>query len=182
MLINFKPLKSTFLHAESTTRSLQIMILNVGYCNPFILSSVSSKCVRDHIISRYNSFQETVVCGVVFRFNRKPSSKKTPFCIVAYATQPCQGRIQDFFRRGCTRLLLYFNTNKPHSFFLAEYQLYQKTAGHLGGKVHTPCTLPLDPPLLAGLKTQKPRTRSSFVKIGVLRLTTHQTDGIETDQ
>ena len=36
-----------------------------------------------------------------------------------------QGRIQDFFRRGCTRLLLYFNTNKPHSFcFFAEYQLY----------------------------------------------------------
>ena len=30
-----------------------------------------------------------------------------------------------FFRRGCTRLLLYFNTNKPHSFFFfAEYQLY----------------------------------------------------------
>ena len=25
-----------------------------------------------------------------------------------------QGRIQDFFRRGCTRLLFYFNTNKPH--------------------------------------------------------------------
>ena len=40
-----------------------------------------------------------------------------------------------FLRRGCTRLLLYFNTNKPHSFsfFLAEYQLYQKTAGHLRG-------------------------------------------------
>ena len=28
-----------------------------------------------------------------------------------------QGRIQDFFRRGCTRLFLYFNTNKPHIFF-----------------------------------------------------------------
>ena len=26
-----------------------------------------------------------------------------------------QGRIQDFFRRGCTRLLFYFNTNKPHT-------------------------------------------------------------------
>ena len=37
-------------------------------------------------------------------------------------TIPKQGRIQDFFRRGCTLLLLYFNTNKPHS--LAEYQLY----------------------------------------------------------
>ena len=28
-----------------------------------------------------------------------------------------QGRIQDFFRRGCTHLLLSFNTNKPHSCF-----------------------------------------------------------------
>ena len=28
-----------------------------------------------------------------------------------------QGRIQVFFRRGCTRLLLYFNNNQPHSFF-----------------------------------------------------------------
>ena len=32
-----------------------------------------------------------------------------------------QGQIQDFFfRRGCTRLLLYFNTNKPHSFFFLQ--------------------------------------------------------------
>ena len=44
-----------------------------------------------------------------------------------------QGRIQDFFEKGCTRLLLYFNTNKPHSFFFAEYQLYQKTASYLRG-------------------------------------------------
>ena len=34
-------------------------------------------------------------------------------------------------------------------FFSAEYQLYQKTAGHRReGGLHTPCTLPLDPPLL----------------------------------
>ena len=39
-------------------------------------------------------------------------------------TQEAQGRIQDFFRRGRTRLLLYFNTNKPHSFFFVENQLY----------------------------------------------------------
>ena len=56
-----------------------------------------------------------------------------------------RGGSRIFFRRGCTRLLLYFNTNKPHSFF--EYQLYEKTAGHLRGGVRTPCTLPLDPPL-----------------------------------
>ena len=55
-----------------------------------------------------------------------------------------RGGSRILFRRGCTRLLLYFNTNKP------EYQLYQKTAGHLmgGGGVCTPCTLPLDLPLL----------------------------------
>ena len=35
---------------------------------------------------------------------------------------------------------------------------------------------------LTSLKTQKSRTKCSFVKIGVLRLTTHQTDGIETEQ
>ena len=31
-----------------------------------------------------------------------------------------RGASRIFFRRGCTRLLLYFNTNKPHSFFFAE--------------------------------------------------------------
>ena len=34
-----------------------------------------------------------------------------------------RGGSRIFFRRGCTRLLL-FNTNKPHSIFFAEYQLY----------------------------------------------------------
>ena len=29
-----------------------------------------------------------------------------------------RGGSRIFFRRGCTRLLLYFNTNKPHSFFI----------------------------------------------------------------
>ena len=39
-------------------------------------------------------------------------------------TQP-RGGSRIFFRRGCTRLLLYFNTNKPHSFLIfSEYQLY----------------------------------------------------------
>ena len=28
-----------------------------------------------------------------------------------------RGGSRIYFRRGCTRLLLYFNTNKPHSFF-----------------------------------------------------------------
>ena len=31
-----------------------------------------------------------------------------------------RGRSRIFFRRGCTPLLLYFNTNKPHSFFFLQ--------------------------------------------------------------
>ena len=65
-----------------------------------------------------------------------------------------RGGSKIFFRRGCTRLFLHFNTNKPHSFFFfAECQLYWKTAGHLGEGGRTPCTLPLDPPLLHKILT-----------------------------
>ena len=61
-----------------------------------------------------------------------------------------QGRIQDFFRRGCTRRLLYFNTNKPHSFFFGRIPVVLENCRSSqggGGGVRTPCTLPLDPPL-----------------------------------
>ena len=54
-----------------------------------------------------------------------------------------------FFRRGCTRLFLYFNTNKPHSFFLflQNTSCIRKPRVISGRGVRTPCTLPLDPPL-----------------------------------
>ena len=44
-----------------------------------------------------------------------------------------------FFRRGCTRLLLYFNTNKPHSFFF-----WQNTSC-----IRKPQVISLDSPLRA---------------------------------
>ena len=60
-----------------------------------------------------------------------------------------RGGSRIFFRRVCTRLLLYFNTNKPHSFlFLQNTSCIRKpqviSGGEGGG--HTPYTLPLDPP------------------------------------
>ena len=60
-----------------------------------------------------------------------------------------QGRIQHFFRRGCTCLLLYFNTNKPHSFFCRIPVVLEnrRSSQEGGGGVRTSCTLPLDPPL-----------------------------------
>ena len=63
-----------------------------------------------------------------------------------------RGGSRIFFRRGCTHLLLYFNTNKPHSFFWFFLQntsciRKQQVISGKGGGVCTPCTLPLDPPL-----------------------------------
>ena len=63
------------------------------------------------------------------------------------------------FRRGCTRVLVYFNTNKPHSFFLQNTSCIRKPqviSG--GGRVRTPCTLPLDPPLNS---VPKPRSKKN---------------------
>ena len=57
-----------------------------------------------------------------------------------------QGRIQEFFKRGCTRLLLYFNTNKPHSFLFFSFckipvVLENHRSSQGGGGAH-----PLNPP------------------------------------
>ena len=52
-------------------------------------------------------------------FDRQPlpPGVSTVYIILWEATQGCRGGSRIFFRRGCTRLLLYFSTNKPHSFF-----------------------------------------------------------------
>ena len=60
-----------------------------------------------------------------------------------------RGGSRIFFRRGCTRLLLYFNTINHIVFFWQNTSCIRKPlviSG--GGGVRTPCTLPLDPPLV----------------------------------
>ena len=60
-----------------------------------------------------------------------------------------RGGSRIFFRRECTRLLLYFNTNKPNSFFFCKIPVVlENRRSCQGGGMHTPCTLPLDPPLI----------------------------------
>ena len=55
----------------------------------------------------------------------------------------CRGRSRNFFRRGCTRLLLNFNTSKPHSvfFFSQNTSCIRKLQVISGGGAH-----PLHPP------------------------------------
>ena len=89
-------------------------------------------------------------------FNGKPIPSDPPTTVsnTGLETYPTgdstsRGGSRIFFRRGCTRLLLYFNTNKPHSFFLRNTGCIRKpqVISGSGGGVRTPCTLPLDPPL-----------------------------------
>ena len=53
-----------------------------------------------------------------------------------------QGQIQDFFWRGCTRLLLYFNTNKPHSFFCRMPAVLENCRSSRGGGGVSPAPFP----------------------------------------
>ena len=54
-----------------------------------------------------------------------------------------RGGSRIFFRRGCTRVLLYFNTNKPHIFSFGRIPvvLENRRSSRGGGGAH-PCTAP----------------------------------------
>ena len=68
----------------------------------------------------------------------------------------CAGADPRFFLGGGALVSFSTSTLINHIvfFFFAEYQVYWKTAGHVGeGGGRTPCTLPLDPPLLHKILT-----------------------------
>ena len=72
-----------------------------------------------------------------------------PTCVTLKTSKESAGADPGFFfRSGCTRLLLYFNTNKPHSFFFCRTPVVlENRRSSQGEGVRTPCTLPLDLPL-----------------------------------
>ena len=70
-----------------------------------------SRCRRPCDKLRYiHTITDSVSC-------RHEKLSDTVWTLIRYVTLP-RGGSRIFFRRGCTRLLLYFNTNKPHFFFL----------------------------------------------------------------
>ena len=84
-----------------------------------------------------------------YNANSTQSLRQRPRDEVLYICN-IRGESRIFLRRGCTRLLLYFNTNKPHNFsFFGRIPvvLENRRSSRGGGGVRTPCTLPLNPPL-----------------------------------
>ena len=75
-----------------------------------------------------------------------------------WLTDTSQGRIQDFFRRGCTRLALALLPATPINhivFFLCRIPLVLENRRSSQGGGRTPCTLPLDPLLRQQSRSQK---------------------------
>ena len=84
-----------------------------------------------------------------------------------------RGGSRIFFRRGCTRLLLYFNTNKPHSsFFFAEYQCIRKPQVILGRGAH-----PLHPPPRSAPVQRVPCFQKGTLNIVVSQNSSHLNSG-----
>ena len=89
--------------------------------------------------------------------------------LIVERTRLTRGGSRIFFRRGCTRLLLYFNTNKPHNFFLQNTSCIRKPQVTSGEGAH-----PLHPPprsvpaYLSKSWSQGKNTISSFLLRSIL--------------
>ena len=117
-------------------------------------SSLKSSPHALHLVVSFLACTDATVKSswtALYRFRMKPEWPEIfigEFALSWWGEQD-RGGSRIFLRRGCTRLLLYFNTNKPHGFlFLQNTSCIRKPqviSG--GGEVRTPCTLPLDPAL-----------------------------------
>ena len=127
------------------------------FTSPLWIVNWKSKAPQKRLSNQYTCITVIVSCfrrcyksySLRKRWNRK-IHKLQLFAEWIFALCTCAGpggsRI--FFRRWCTRLLLYFNTNKPHIFFVQNTSCIRKPqviSG--GGGLRTPCTFHLDPPL-----------------------------------
>ena len=70
-------------------------------------------------------------------------------------TKQVRGGSRIFFRRGCTPLLLYFNTNKPHSFFSCRIPVVlENRRSSRGGGAHALHPPPRSAPEVLALKEE----------------------------
>ena len=79
--------------------------------------------------------------AALFRFEIRIISRIVPTDYQNGWESSNRGGSRIFFRRGCPRLLLYFNTNKPHSFFFCRIPAVLENRGSSQGVAH-----PLHPP------------------------------------
>ena len=97
---------------ESKTYRLAVPVLKST--QNLVISRCSCAWTAKKCTKKRDACAELLFCSLnLFRFWRFRCRRRRSFV--------SRGGSRIFFRRGCIRLLLYFNTNKPHSFFFAEY-------------------------------------------------------------
>ena len=105
-------------------------------------------------------------------FSKKTQNGDNNSVVLTSFEMLAQGRIQDFFRRGCTRLLLYFNTNKPHSFFFGRIPVVLENRRSSQGRGG--CAPPHPPPRSAPV-AKRAETRKDTVSVLEIATTTFKT-------
>ena len=100
----------------------------------------------DATLCKQNMFDKTKRSAMKLKKQGGQRDISIKRCLI---TQKTRGGSRIFFRRGCTRLLLYFNTNIPHSLFLQNTSCIRKprVISRGGGGAHL-----LHPPPRSALK------------------------------
>ena len=117
---------STEKHAPSCHAGIFLRVMNsqIVYLSFFYTFGV--KCLHT-ILAKKRAFLRLILIFEISHphtLTQKKFSHTIHWSVSQRTELQGQGGSRNFFGRGCTRLWLYFNTNKPHSFFFAEYQLY----------------------------------------------------------
>ena len=87
----------------------KVIILIAFFCKVALLCNITARRVEKLCCAFYHSHVQT---AVLQQFRLLQVARILTFDWLS------RGGSRIFVRRGCTRLLLYFNSNKPHSFFL----------------------------------------------------------------
>ena len=131
--MSYRPLIVTFscdLEAESATKhdsSFKIFCIAPNYKMSYLrrVSTLLKELLSIPTQSGKTLSHEKPAC-ITFQFSQYAWNHGCVEVTVFYSkasknelrsARDTRGGSRIFFRRGCTRLLLYFNTNKPHSFF-----------------------------------------------------------------
>ena len=127
-----KPVSSRFAHCGTQNSGLVAQELGL----PFEQISSIYRKTSANAWNWYQRWLWRMVHEFAFQYSvRKNSTTFSGFPLLPdislWNDPKSRGGSRIFFRRECTRLLLYFNTNKPHSSCRIPVAL--KTAGNLGG-------------------------------------------------
>ena len=112
--------------------------MDFGSSRMFVKSAVTVR--SDHVLTRWGKLGPRPMMTALMKMNFSSSLVESSFVLyclkrlgIFNISRHDRGGSRIFFRRGCTRLLLYFKANKPHSFFWQNTSCIRKPQVISGG-------------------------------------------------